>query len=129
MPAGRPTTYKPSYPEVAEKFLSTGAGIVELAARFSTTRETLGQWRRRHRQFDEAISRGLHKAEAEWYRRVEDEYIPAGNAINSRLVELVTRNKFGWNKQEVSHTVSGNPEAPIKTLIEVVFVDRTEDQA
>lgn len=62
--AGRPTTYRTEYDDLAFKFCLLGATDVELAGFFEVTEQTINNWKQDHPKFFESIKAGRVKADA-----------------------------------------------------------------
>jgi hypothetical protein len=66
MPAGRPTKYDPDYhPEHAYKLGLLSHTDEEIAAFFEISTDTYYEWKRRHPEFSEAVSRAKIPADAD----------------------------------------------------------------
>jgi len=66
MPAGRPSKYDPSYhPEHAYKLALLSHTDEEMAAFFEISTDTFYEWKRRHPEFSEAVTRGKIPADAD----------------------------------------------------------------
>ncbi|MBV8189404.1 MAG: helix-turn-helix domain-containing protein [Alphaproteobacteria bacterium] len=55
---GRPTLYKPEYPDLARRFCQLGGTNEDLADYFEVSRSTIDEWLRVHDDFAEAVRRG-----------------------------------------------------------------------
>jgi len=64
MAGGRPTDYKPEYPEQARKLCKLGAIDVELADFFGVTVQTIGNWKAAHEEFFAATKLGKDESDA-----------------------------------------------------------------
>jgi hypothetical protein len=62
---GRPSKYKPEFPEMARKFCLLGATDKRLAELFEVTESTISEWKLQHPEFSEAIYAGRDMADAE----------------------------------------------------------------
>lgn len=60
---GRPSPYKPEFPEQARKLCELGATDVELADFFEVSVVTIWAWQRRHEDFLKAIKVGKEQAD------------------------------------------------------------------
>lgn len=72
MPAGRPTSYKPEYAELACKYCLLGATDKQLAEFFEVAESTIYEWKINYTEFSEAIKRGKEQADAEIASRLYD---------------------------------------------------------
>lgn len=64
MPAGRPSSYRPEYAELAYKFALLGITDERLAEFFDIVPQTLYNWKEAHPEFLEALTRGKEEADA-----------------------------------------------------------------
>ena len=55
---GRPTLYRPEYPDLARRFCQLGGTNEDLADYFEVSRSTIDEWLRVHDAFAEAVRRG-----------------------------------------------------------------------
>src|SRR5215468_11095654 len=55
---GRPTLYKPEYPDLARRFCQLGGTNEDLADFFEVSRSTIDEWLRVHCDFAEAVRQG-----------------------------------------------------------------------
>src|ERR1043166_9958695 len=65
MGAGRPTKYKEEYAEQAYKLSLLGHTDEEMATFFSVHVDTIYEWKNKHEEFSEAITRGKQVADIE----------------------------------------------------------------
>ena len=65
MPAGRPTSYKAEYAKQAQKLCNLGATDIDLANFFEVSEQTIYTWKRKHKEFLEAIKIGKEVADEE----------------------------------------------------------------
>jgi len=65
MPAGRPSEYKDEYAEQAYKLCLLGATDEDLAGFFQVSEQTIYNWKNKHPQFVDSITRGKVIADAE----------------------------------------------------------------
>jgi hypothetical protein len=131
MPTGRPTLYEDEYAEQARKLCLLGATDKELADFFGVVEDTIYEWKLRHAEFSESITRGKIIADANVAERMYERargyshpavkiFMPAGAdepvyapytehyPPDTQAASLWLRNRQGgrWrDKQEVDHTV------------------------
>lgn len=79
--AGRPTSYKEEYNEQAYKLCLLGATDEELAAFFLINIDTVYEWKNKHSEFSEAVTRGKIIADAEiansFYKKAKGYDLPS----------------------------------------------------
>lgn len=98
--AGRPTSYKPEYAEMAYKFCLLGASDERLAELFEVAVSTIYEWRRAIPEFSEAVSRGKDRADAEiassLYHRAKGYEHPEDDirAVNGEIVITPTVKRY-----------------------------------
>lgn len=66
MPAGRPSTYDPSYCQEVIDLGKAGKSKAQMAAFFDVSRQTIDNWASAHVEFLEALSRAEAHAQAWW---------------------------------------------------------------
>src|SRR5689334_5578702 len=64
MPAGRPTDFRPEFPEQAYKLCLLGAIDKELADFFDVSEQTINAWKEAQPEFLDALKRGKRDADA-----------------------------------------------------------------
>ena len=64
MSGGRPSSFRPEYPEQAFKLCLLGATDVELARFFEVAEATISNWKNAHPEFLEALKEGKEQADA-----------------------------------------------------------------
>lgn len=96
MEVGRPTKYKPEYPQVALEYIGTqGKSIVQLARHLEVSRDTIYQWAKDHQDFSDALSQARDWSEAYW----EEKFVGfmTDRNTNAPLVKLYFANRFKWS--------------------------------
>lgn len=63
MPAGRPTSFKPSFCEQAEKLCRLGATDIDLADFFGVSDRTIYRWQSQYEEFRQALKAGKEGAD------------------------------------------------------------------
>lgn len=63
--AGRPTKYQPSYTTLAYNYCLLGADDKFLARSFEVNIDTIHEWKKKHREFSDAIKRGKEIADGQ----------------------------------------------------------------
>jgi hypothetical protein len=90
---GRPTRYKPEYADLAYKFCLLGATNEQLGDFFGVPVSTIHNWRKRHKQFLDAIKKGKSIADANvadsLYHRAKGYSHPEDKIFNNNGEALV----------------------------------------
>ena len=68
MPGGRPTSYDPSYCDLAIEYGQQGMNKTEIAVELGVAKSTLYLWIQEHEEFSDAIKKAEHAAER-WYQK------------------------------------------------------------
>lgn len=74
---GRPTEYKPHYPQLAYKYCLLGATDAQLAELFEVCETTINAWKNEHQEFCEALIDGKVKADANVAHKLYDKAMGA----------------------------------------------------
>jgi hypothetical protein len=111
--AGRPTKYKPEYPEALVKHMAGGLSFETFAALCNVCRDTLYEWTDAHAEFSDAKKMGEIKSRLFWERL----------GLNAALGEVKNFNPTVWiytmkcrfpkqwgDKQEVAHVIDDKRE-------------------
>jgi len=135
---GRPTKYKPEYPEQAGKLCRLGATDRDLADFFEVNEDTINEWKIKHPQFSESTAQNktMHDFEieealarrAKGFMKVKQVFDPEGNIVmlqeevppdtNACSLWLRNRQPDKWrDKQEHEHT--GKDGAPLMAVLNV----------
>ena len=142
--AGRPTSWKPEYADLAYKFCLLGANDARLAEMFGVHVDTIYEWKKVVPEFSEALSRGKEVADAEiahsLYHRAKGYSHPDDDikALNGRIVITPTIKHYPpdtgaatlWlkNRQphiwrdKVENVHTGADGGPIEHSLKVTFV-------
>lgn len=108
---GRPSSYRPEYGAMARSLCLLGYRDTDLAEHFGVAESTLGEWKKRHPDFIQALTDGKVHADARvvnsLYSNTQDRYVDeqvpiklkavvVENGIRKELerVEVVTVKKF-----------------------------------
>lgn len=113
-PVGRPTKYKPEYPEMLEEHMASGLSFESFAGLVSVDRETIYTWTEKHPKFLDAKKTGIEKGRL-FYERIgiegmwkQKDYDDDGNIISDRQLNTTNwifqmKNRYDWrDKTEVS---------------------------
>ena len=136
---GRPTAFKPEYPDQAYKLCLLGATDKQLADFFDVSEQTINTWKGKYPEFLESLKRGKTVADAEvaeaLFHRAKgyshpDVHISTyeGHVTQTPIIKhyppdtgaafIWLKNRAGWrDKQEVQH--SGG-DTPVQIIYEVV---------
>lgn len=139
MMAGRPSSYKPEYAEQAYKLTLLGADDAGLADFFGVTEQTVNNWKDKHPEFFESLTRGKDWADAEvahsfrkralgyQYDEVHQEATEDGELrVKRRITKdvppdagaalnwLKNRQKGKWRDKQ-DHELTGKDGGPIET--------------
>ena len=115
MPAGRPTSYDPSFCDRAIDLLKVGASIEELSLEFDVDYSTVYQWMEDNPEFSQAVKKGREFSKAWWMRRGRIDL--ENDKFSPTLWYMNMKNRFGWaDKKEVQNTVTVTHEDGLKAL-------------
>jgi hypothetical protein len=102
---GRPTLYRPEYPDLARRFCVLGGSNEDLADFFEVSRSTIDEWLRVHPEFAEAVSKG---------RDIIDMVV--ADKLLSRVMGYTYEGKkyvlHRGEEKEVRHVVHYPPDVP-----------------
>ena len=91
---GRPTAYKPEYPDLARKFCLLGATNDDLARMFEVSPRTIDQWMADQPEFSRSVKEGREEADA-------------------KVAESLYRRAIGYSHEAVKIFKTADSEAPI----------------
>jgi hypothetical protein len=124
MPAGRPTSYDPSYCATAVDILSQGYSETVLAGELDVCPATIANWKIAHPEFLEAVKRGRAKGVRVWEDRLATVAREGGGNATAVIFGLKNRASEDWrDKTETEH--SGGVE--IKTIQRTLVDPRNPD--
>lgn len=111
MPAGRPTTYKPEYAQMAKDFCLIGMTDCQLAEHLNISERTLNTWKKQFPEFLQSINEGKFHADIEVVKSLYQQALKG-----STLAAMYWMNNrgriYGWSqKQQVE--VHGKHEVNI----------------
>lgn len=93
----RPTKFKEEYVEQAEKLIALGLSQRDLAVFFGVDEDTIWRWKKRHKDFAEAIKRGEMSRKMGLLRKMWE----MAKAGNTSVVIFLAKNWLGMtDKQE-----------------------------
>lgn len=85
MPAGRPTTYDPSYCEVVIEMGKQGKSKAQMAARFNVARSSIDAWAEANPEFSEAINIAMSHAQDWWENAGQEGMFLGGGGFNANV--------------------------------------------
>lgn len=95
---GRPTKYDPKMCDMVLDFMAGGASLMECAAYLKIARDTLYQWKSKHKEFAKALQMGKEWAEAKNAQLVKAIALGQVPKANVSAYQLYMRNTHGWDK-------------------------------
>lgn len=106
MPAGRPSTYDPSYCDEVIDLGKEGKSKAQMAAHFDVARSTIDTWAEANPEFSEALTRAMAHCQAWWEQKGMDGLTLQGfNApVWKKSMEARFRDDY-TERREVSQTV------------------------
>lgn len=111
MPAGRPSSYDPSYCKDVISMMSEGMSKTEIAARLGIHWDTFHEWQKKHPEFSDAVKTGDKLSEAWWEE--QGRIALRDKDFNATLWYMNMKNRHGWrDKQE--HT---GPDGAALTVV------------
>ena len=120
MPAGRPSSYRPEYCELAVKLGAQGKSYAQIGAAIGVARKTLYEWADQFPEFRDAIARARDLSLAWWE---EQAHIgmwesPEGQRLNPQLWSRSMAARFPDDYRESKKTeITGADGGPIKQAI------------
>lgn len=115
MPAGRPSTYDPSYCERIVDCGREGMSVVEMAAEIGVARSTLeNAWPAAHPEFSVALEQARDLSQAWWEKQGRTNLVTQG--FQSALYSRSMAARFPKDWREVKGTeLTGKDGGPIQT--------------
>ena len=113
MPAGRPSSYDPSYCEQVVEWGQSGKSATWMAAQLGVHRDTLYEWAKVHDDFSDAFMRARHLAQAWWEDQGQSGlFIPGFNG-SVWAKNMGARFKDEWGESsKIDHTSSDGTMSP-----------------
>lgn len=93
---GRPSSYTESKCNELINLMSQGMLDIEVAAKWSISRDTFYEWLKTHDELREAYQQGLVQCEA-WYLAKCRERLLAGDDRGYKYFRAIVDAKFGWS--------------------------------
>jgi transposase len=104
-PVGRPTKYKPDYCEVIIEKMAEGYSKEAVAGYIGISKNTLYEWAKANKDFQDAIAIGESKSRLHWENKLVEYAVHTknGKQINGQVFNLNMKNRFGWSdKKEIA---------------------------
>ena len=120
MPAGRPTSYKPEYCEQVIALGKDGLSLVEMAAHFDVSRQTIDNWARDNEDFLEALTRAKAHCQAWWEKAGREGMFLGGAGFNAAVWKKSMKARFREDyteRQQLDHTSSDKSMTPTQILL------------
>lgn len=126
MPAGRPTSYDPSYCDLVIEMGKRGYSKVQIAAELGIAKSTLPVWEQANPEFSDALTRAMTFSQSWWEQKGQDCLImPGGMSFQSSVWSRSMAARFPDDWREKTATeLSGPNGSAIKsdTAFRVEFV-------
>lgn len=118
LPAGRPSSFKPEYVELAKNYCLLGATDVDLQRFFGVTERTINIWKKKHPEFMVALTAGKEEADMKVAKALYDQ--ACGGNVTAMIFWLKNRQKHAWrDRHEIDHTGKVAVD-PIQMLLSAV---------
>ena len=110
---GNLTDYKKSHCETALNVLSKGKSLAAVCAALDICRQTLINWRNTFPEFDEAVKRGLQKAQSKWEDIGESGIVGEHEKFSAPAWIFSMKNRFREDYKEDKEHQSVSASEPI----------------
>ena len=97
--AGRPTKYDESMCEKVIDLMSQGKSIVQVAAEFNVSKDTIFEWEKVHEEFSDSLTLGRLKAEAFWEGHLQ-KLAKSKNSITNGNLALILKCRYRWTEKQ-----------------------------
>lgn len=133
MPAGRPSSYDPSYCDLVIELGKNGYSVVEMAAHIGVARGTLeANWTAENPEFLASFTQARLHSQAWWEAIGRDNLImPQGSGTFQASVwsrSMAARFPADWRESNKTELVGNGGEPLIPTAIELKFVKSGGDK-
>ncbi|GEM_PF-5338447 len=118
-PHDTPADYAPSLIDELLALSDEGYSLAEIAAHWSTSEETIEQWRKAHLEFDEALNRARAREKAWWLARARKAIRDDNNRFPAGAWSHVMRARFPEYADQKGVTVNLN-------LSDLVVINRRQ---
>ena len=98
-----PAKYQKKYAEIAFDLLSksdTAKNKSHLCAKFLVSKSTILDWMFKHKEFKEAVERGMSISEARWRDRLSEVAFQPSHNVNNGVIKLLSKNVYGISDDE-----------------------------
>jgi transposase-like protein len=111
------TTYDPKFCDTVLALGERGKTITSIKCELGVDDNTIVVWRKKHQEFDAAVTRALDKS-AQWWEGIAQQNLITGREehFNERVWSMCMMNMHGWNKKE-DITSNGNEIASTATAV------------
>jgi len=99
MAGGRPTKYKRLFCEQAVGLMGQGCSIVQVAAEFNVSKDTIFEWEKVHSEFSDSLAIGRVKAEAFW-EKILNEQAQLKNTVTNGNLALILKCRYRWTEKQ-----------------------------
>lgn len=96
---GRPTKYKPEMCAVVVAALKDGRTKAQICAELDIGWTAFNSYYDKYEEFKNAYDDNLIHAEAWWVEKIKAAAFKPSQDVNSKLIEMVMQNCYGWRKQ------------------------------
>lgn len=107
MAGGRPTLYRPEYCETVIELGKQGDSLVQMAAHFDVSRQTIENWASDHPEFLEALSKAKAHCQNWWEKAGREGMFLGGSGFNAAVWKKSMEARFREDyteRQEVHQT-------------------------
>lgn len=95
---GRPTKYDPAFCEIAIEAMQKGFSKEAVSGHLGICKDTLYQWEKKHKDFSDALKKGLELSRQFWEKIALDHltHSKGSKQLNSTVWLFNMKNRFGW---------------------------------
>ena len=130
MPAGRPTSYDPSFCDKVIEIGEQGGSLAEMAYECGIIRETLNEWAKAHEEFSDALKHAKLSSQIWWERKGRGGIEKSSSEFQGNLWSRNMAARFPDDWREVKGTeVTGRDGGPVEhkvTEIQRTIIDPSE---
>jgi transposase len=104
----RPTKYNKKICDTLPDLFRDGQSVAEVCVELGIAKDTFYNWQKAHKEFSDAIKKGLELSEA-WWERLGRRAANGKQQINPTVWIFNMKNRFGWrDQQSIDLNASGN---------------------